>query len=150
MMRLGLFARRARGLDQISHAPVDAVWCSIVSKPQPAVRAWLAAASCDVRTAHGVLRALAGRDFVVAHDTGDHGVVRGDIFQKTYEPLGGGLYRKRTDICLRYFTLNKRVLVETLECLQIAEPGDWIVEGVEGELWPVSPEKGEEKYHRIQ
>jgi hypothetical protein len=63
-----------------------------------------------------------------------------------YEPLGGGLYRKRTDVILRYFTLKRRVVVQTLEGPQAARPGDWIMQGVAGELWPISPEKAREKY----
>ena len=63
-----------------------------------------------------------------------------------YEPLGGGLYRKRTDVIFRYFTLKRRVLVQTLEGPQVAKPGDWIMQGVKGELWPVSSEKAREKY----
>jgi len=53
-------------------------------------------------------------------------------------------------VLLRYFTLKQRVVVETLEGPQTAEPGDWIMQGVEGELWPVSPEKGAEKYDHVQ
>ncbi len=90
--------------------------------------------------------ARGGKDYVLAHGPGDHSVVRRDIFQATYEPVGGGLFRKRTDVILRYFTLKHRVVVQTLEGAQAAKPGDWIMQGVKGELWPVSPDKAREKY----
>jgi hypothetical protein len=115
-------------------------------KESPAKRAWIAEGDCHVDTEHGVLQARGGRDYVLAHGPGDHSVIRKDIFEETYEPLGGGLYRKRTDVILRYFTLKRRVVVQTLEGPQAAKPGDWIMQGVIGELWPVSPEKAREKY----
>lgn len=149
-MNLGRFMLGPRSEEHISAPPSNAEWRSVVAKPQPAVRARMAEANADIRTGHGVLRAVRGRDYIVEYDGGDHAVVRADIFEKTYEPLGGGLYRKRTDVLLRYFTLTRRVVVETLEGPQTAEPGDWIMQGVEGELWPVSPEKGAEKYDHVQ
>jgi hypothetical protein len=42
--------------------------------------------------------------------------------------------------------LNRRVLVQTLEGPQVAHPGDWIMQGVAGELWPVPHEKARQKY----
>lgn len=116
------------------------------ARQAPAKRAWLAESDANVHTEHGVLRAKAGEDYVLAHGPGDHSIVRRDIFEIMYQPLGGGLYRKRTDIKYRYFTLKRRVVVQTLEGPQAAKPGDWIMQGVKGELWPVSPEKAREKY----
>ncbi|MGD9979134.1 MAG: hypothetical protein AB7H66_12040 [Hyphomonadaceae bacterium] len=116
------------------------------AKPAPAKRAWLCEHDELIDTEHGKLRARAGKDYILAHGPGDHSVVRRDIFEATYEPLGGGLYRKRTDVILRYFTLKQRVVVQTLEGPQAAFPGDWIMQGVKGELWPVSAEKAREKY----
>ena len=106
----------------------------------------MAESDCHVHTANGVLLARGARDYVLAHDPGEHSVVRRDIFEAMYESLGGGLYRKRTDVILRYFTLNRHVIVQTLEGPQAAQPGDWIMLGLKGELWPVSPDKAREKY----
>lgn len=116
------------------------------AKEAPAKRAWLAEADSHIHTEHGVLQARGGKDYVLAHGPGDHSVVRKDIFEAMYAPLGGGLYRKRTNVIFRYFTLKQRVLVQTLEGPLVANPGDWIMQGVKGELWPVSPEKAREKY----
>lgn len=86
---------------------------------------------------------------IVDHGGGDRSVVKCDIFERTYEPLGGGLYRKRSDIVLRYFTLEEPATIETLEGLQDAEPGDWIMQGVAGEMWPVPRDKALEKYQPV-
>ena len=116
------------------------------AKEAPAKRAWIAESDCHIHTDHGVLQARGGKDYVLAHGPGEHSIVRKDIFEIMYQPLGGGLYRKRTDVIFRYFTLKRRVVVQTLEGLQPAKPGDWIMQGVKGELWPVSQEKAREKY----
>jgi hypothetical protein len=139
-------ARRQGGADYITTAPDGVRMRTVRAKAAPAKRAWLAEGDCLVETEHGVLRARGGKDYVLAHGPGDHSVVRRDIFEATYEPLGGGLYRKRTDVVLRYFTLKRRVVVQTLEGPQVARPGDWIMQGVMGELWPVAAEKAREKY----
>ena len=130
----------------ISEPPKGARMREVRAKEAPAKRAWLAETDGNVDTEHGVLRARGGKDYVLAHGPGEHSVIRKDIFEATYEHLGGGLYRKRTDVILRYFTLKRRVVVQTLEGPQAARPGDWIMQGVKGELWPVSPEKAREKY----
>lgn len=113
---------------------------------QSSVRARRAEADCTVETLHGRLHARGGKDFIVTHEPDDHSVVKPEIFERTYEPLGGGLYRKRTDVTLRYFTLRRAATVRTLEGDQHARAGDWIIEGVTGELWPVPPDKAREKY----
>lgn len=130
----------------LTKPPQGVRWRRVRPKPGTAKRAWLADADCHVHTGRGVLLARGGKDYVLAHGPGDHSVIRRDIFEATYEPLGEGLYRKRTDVILRYFTLKHRVVVQTLEGAQAAKPGDWIMQGVKGELWPVAPDKAREKY----
>jgi hypothetical protein len=130
----------------ITAPPRGARLRKVRAKEAPAKRAWLAESDCHIHTENGVLLARGGKDYILAHGPGDHSVVRRDIFEAMYEPLGGGLFRKRTDVILRYFTLNRRVVVQTLEGPQAARPGDWIMQGVKGELWPVSSDKAREKY----
>ena len=138
---------RSSRLGVLEEAPPGAVWRDIRPKPnQPPVRARRAEADCTVSTSQGDMRARGGLDYIVTYDLDDHSVVRAEIFERTYEPLGGGLYRKRSDIKLRYFTLDRPVLVHTLEGDQKAAAGDWIVQGVTGELWPVPREKALRKY----
>lgn len=130
----------------MSEAPRGVRMRKVRARERAPKRAWLAEADCHIETAHGTLRARGGKDYILAHGPGEHSVVRRDIFEAMYEPLGGGLFRMRTDVILRYFTLKRRVVVQTLEGPQAANPGDWIMQGVKGELWPVSPEKAREKY----
>lgn len=132
---------------RIKGPPRGAKFRLVRPKPdQPLVRAWRAEADHKVKTARGSLEARGGRDFIIAHTEKDHAVVKGEIFERTYEPAGDDLYRKRTDVVLRYFTLDRPAIVETLEGDQPAEPGDWIMQGVSGELWPVPRAKALEKY----
>lgn len=142
-----LFGERpAMRLASMREPPPGVRMREVRPRETPAKRAWLAESDAQVETEHGMLLARAGRDYVLAHGPTEHSVIRKDIFEATYEPLGGGLYRKRTDVIFRYFTLKRRVIVQTLEGPQAAEPGDWIMLGVKGELWPISPEKAREKY----
>ncbi len=110
------------------------------------VRAWPAEADHRIHSGRGTLMARGGKDFIVETASGDHSVVRSDIFERTYEALGGGLYRKREDVELRYFTLDRPAIVKTLEGEQEAEAGDWIMQGVAGELWPAPRAEAERKY----
>lgn len=87
-----------------------------------------------------------GRHYVVEHRDGDKARVRADIFKRTYRRVGLGRYAKRPDLTYRYFTFPHAVLVDTLEGMEIAEAGDWIMIGVAGELWPIPQEKAAEKY----
>lgn len=142
---LALFSPARRGV--IEEAPRHARWRRVRPKPnQRPVRARRAEADTIVETSTGDFRARGGRDYIVTHDMNDRRVVRGDIFDRTYESLGGGLYRKRPDLLLRYFVLDRPASVRTLEGLVKAERGDWVMEGVMGELWPIRPEKARESY----
>jgi hypothetical protein len=140
---------RPQPLDTIDRAPRNARWRRVRPKPSPPVRAWLAEADCRVETGQGVLNARGGEDYIIDYGGGDRAVVRGDIFERTYAPAGEGAYVKRPDLVLRYFTLNRPILVETLEGPQRAAAGDWIIEGVAGELWPVPRDKALTKYEPV-
>jgi hypothetical protein len=123
------------------------VWRNIRPRASDAVvRAELARANGVIGTLRGDLRYEAGQHYIVYYGPGDRAPVRRAIFEQTYQRREDGLYQKRVDIVLRYFTLRYAVMVETLEGAELAQPGDWIVEGVTGELWPVSPQLGEQKY----
>jgi hypothetical protein len=130
----------------IKAPPRHARWQEVRPKPErEQVRARRAEGDHEVKTAQGKLQARGG-DYIVTYQAGDQAVVRTDIFEKTYEPDGIGVYKKRSDIVLRYFTLERPALIQTLEGEQRAEPGDWIMQGVAGELWPVPQEKALQKY----
>lgn len=132
---------------RIDRAPPGAIWRSIRPRASDtAVRAELARASGVIETPRGDLRYEAGKHYIVHYGPGDRAPVRRAIFEQTYQRRDDGLYQKRVDIVLRYFTLPYIVIVETLEGEEMAHPGDWIVEGVGGELWPMAPHVGERKY----
>ncbi len=147
-----LFGRRPdeSGLKVIKSAPRGAVLKAVTTRPGgPEIRAEKAIRDGLVETGGGKLSYRAGKDYVVEHESGGRAVVRADIFEKLYRPLGAGRYAKRDDVVLHYFTLPRPVLVRTLEGLQRANAGDWIMKGVAGELWPVPASDAGEKYIEI-
>jgi hypothetical protein len=68
------------------------------------------------------------------------------MFERTYERQPDGTYAKRRDMQYRYFTLAYPCIVHTREGAQRAARGDWIMQGLDGELWPLSPEQGRRLY----
>jgi hypothetical protein len=72
---------------------------------------------------------------------GPGGVIRtvtGREFAATYEPIGGGRYRRSGVVLARQ--VESEELVETLEGSARALPGMWIVTGPSGNSWPVPDE----------
>jgi hypothetical protein len=131
----------------IKAPPPNVAWRKVRPRgDQELVRAWLAEADSKVRTPQGPFNARAGKDYIVQGEDGERRVVRGDIFKRTYEPAGDGGFRKRRDLVLRYFTLDRPALIETLEGPRRAAPGDWIMQGVAGELWPAPRAEALQKY----
>ena len=57
-----------------------------------------------------------------------------------------GRFQKRTDLTYRFFQLPYPVIVRTDEGPQRAEPTDWIMEGLHGEIWPISEEAAHRTY----
>ncbi|PZO55400.1 MAG: hypothetical protein DCF16_03050 [Alphaproteobacteria bacterium] len=131
----------------ITAPPSNASWKNVrATADHMPVRARRAEADCVMETGKGRLKARGGEDYIISYGPQDHAVIRKDVFEATYEPVGEDLYRKRTDVVFRYFTLPYACTVKTLEGPQQAKPGDWIMQGVEGELWPIPAEKAETKY----
>lgn len=138
---------RSKSPPVISEPPPRVRWYKVrATSDQEPVRARRAEADCVAQTAQGQLSARGGSDYIITYAPGDSAVISAEIFEATYEPAGDGLYRKRTDVVFRYFTLPYACIVETREGPQWAEPGDWIMQGVQGELWPIPVEKTESKY----
>jgi hypothetical protein len=130
----------------IERGPVGVEWRRIRPRSAMALRAWRAGRDGLIAAPEGVLRYQSGRDWIVEHSGGDYAVVRNDIFVRTYEDLGSSRFRRRDDVRLRYFRLPHRARIRTLEGLRRAERGDWIIEGLTGELWPVNAEKARRTY----
>jgi hypothetical protein len=79
----------------------------------------------------------------------EYAVVRADIFLSAYRCFDGDLYRKRTDLTLHYFTLDRDVRVRTCEGLQDAHSGDWIIQGPSAELWSMKPAEAVMNYELV-
>ena len=148
-----VFGRRpepsAPPLDVIDRPPAGVWWREVRPRPNAGVRARKATRDGVLRMERGDQRFESGRHYIVTHTDGDEFVVRADVFEATYRPMGDGRYAKRTDIVLRYFTLNRAVSIRTLEGLERAEAGDWIMEGVLGELWPIDSDKAHTLYTHL-
>jgi hypothetical protein len=138
---------RAAAAPEIDRAPPGALWRSVRPRRSgPPVRAWLAQSDGAIASERGVLHYRRGDDYIVEYAPDDAAVVKRTVFERTYRLRPDGLHEKRTDVVYRYFTLPYAVIVRTLEGPQKAEPGDWIMEGVNGEIWPVRMAKARRKY----
>jgi hypothetical protein len=133
-------------LPLIDRAPAGVDWRRIQPRAAMMLRAWKAERDGLIASPDGALRYQAGRDWIVEHGEGEYAVVRADIFARAYEDAGGGRFRRRDDVQMRYFRLPHPARIRTLEGIRRAEQGDWIVEGLTGELWPVKAERARKTY----
>jgi hypothetical protein len=134
----------------ITTPPQGVTWTQVTARTEGrTVRARLAKRHGRLRTRRGVATYAPGRHYIVDYGHGDRAVARRDIFERVYRDVGGGKYEKRPEIAYRYFTLPYDVTVSTLEGPEIAKAGDWIMEGVDGELYPMTPERGREIYQTL-
>jgi hypothetical protein len=88
------------------------------------------------------MRANAG-DWAVQAD-GKTWSVRDNVFQATYEPAGGGHWRRRGWVVAR--PAHPGETIQTLEGPTTAADGDWVVRGSDGEQWPVPGSEFAERY----
>ena len=146
-MNLGeiIFGRRAPSTF-LNEPPKGVRWRKIHPKCGAAVEAHLAQDNGFVRAPRGHMRYRAGKHYLITRHDGEQAVVKRSVFERTYQPRADGQFEKRTDVTYRYFTLAHTVIVATLEGPQRADAGDWIVQGVDGELWPVKPARAAEVY----
>ena len=135
-----------KDLPVVLSTPLDAPLTAISPKPSKPVRAELAKTSGEINTGTGVLRYEKGQHYIVRYSKDDTAPVERSIFESTYTRVGNGRYQKRDDLILFYFTFAGPVMVETREGMKRAEAGDWIVQGVEGELYCMPAKKGAQLY----
>jgi hypothetical protein len=95
------------------------------------------------------MRYRAGRHYIVNYGGGDRAVVRRDVFDRVYARKSAGVYEKRQEISYRYFTLPYDATIVTAEGPERAKAGDWIMEGVDGEMYPMTPQRGLELYEAL-
>ena len=130
--------------------PQGVTWTQVTARTVGrTVRARLAKRHGRLRTRRGLATYAPGRHYIVDYGHGDRPVARRDTFERVYRDVGGGKYEKRPEIVYRYFTLPYDVTVSTFEGPEIAKAGDWIMEGVDGELYPMTPERGREIYQTL-
>ena len=103
-------------------------------RPQP--WSWTSASGEQMRAAAG--------DWAVCGPDGNTWSVRDDIFVSTHEQLDGTRWRRSGVVQARKARAGE--VVETLEGPLTAQPGDWIVRGPAGEMWPVGPQTFRAQY----
>ena len=85
-----------------------------------------------------VMQASAG-DWAVFDDAGHERSVAASVFESTHERVGPGRYRRSGTVAARR-AMSEQV-VTTLEGDIVAHLGDWIIEGPQGERWPIPDEQ---------
>ena len=83
-------------------------------------------------------------DWDVRGASGDRWSVRDDIFRSTHEHVEGSIWRRCGFVKARQARGDE--VIETLEGPLPAEEGDWIVQGQQGEQWPVRPDVFRKQY----
>jgi hypothetical protein len=83
-------------------------------------------------------------DWEVRGPNGDSWSVRDDIFRSTHQHVDGNIWRRCGLVKARQARGDE--VIETLEGPLSAEAGDWIVQGQQGEQWPVRPDVFRKQY----
>jgi hypothetical protein len=78
-------------------------------------------------------------DWAVIDDDGHERSVAAEVFDSTHEQVGPQRYRRAGTVLAREAT--QREIINTLEGETVADQGDWIVQGQNGEQWVVPAEK---------
>jgi hypothetical protein len=73
--------------------------------------------------------------------------VRDNIFQASYEIVGGNQWRRRGTVSAR--AAQPGETIETLEGPTTAADGDWVVRGTDGEEWPVPADEFAQRYAEV-
>ena len=135
---------------RITTAPEGVDWMEVRARTKAGpVHTKLARRNGVLKTKHGPMPYAAGRHYLIDYGHGERAVARRDIFERIYVNAQGDLYEKRPDITYRYFTLPDDVTVVTPEGEETAKAGDWIMQGVAGELYPIKPDHARELYERV-
>jgi hypothetical protein len=90
------------------------------------------------------MRADAGDWEVRDADGGNSWSVRDDIFRERYQHIDGQRWRRHGSVKAR--PAHDGEIVDTLEGTAKATDGDWIVQGEQGERWPVPADEFAKRY----
>jgi hypothetical protein len=134
---------------QVFESPPPAAWREArVKAHSPPVRARLAKRDGVLRTPRGPMRYTKAEHYIISRSA-DRFIVRRDVFERTYRRRADGRFEKKPDIVYDFTILATPALVPTLEGYERANAGDWVVRGVLGELWPVSPQEAAQLYEPV-
>lgn len=148
--RWSLGRRRQRTMPRLDRPPPGVRWRQARPKPSEPVRAELVRSSGAIETWNGERRYEAGKHYILRHGPGDFAPVRRQVFEQSYRRREDGRFERRTDVVLRYFTLNFPAVFETADgAAEVAQPGDWIMEGAAGDLWVVPARDALATYDRL-
>lgn len=86
-------------------------------------------------------------DWAVQDATGDSWSVRADIFADSYQHVDENRWRRTGVVSARPARIGE--VVPTVEGPVQAAPGDWVVKGTHGELWPLSADRFAQRYERV-
>ncbi len=81
-------------------------------------------------------------------DGDDERTVRDLQFRASHEPLGGEHWRRTGTYSA--WQVREKLVLRTMEGRATAEAGDWVVEGHQGERWPVTDEQFRKTYRMKQ
>jgi hypothetical protein len=86
-------------------------------------------------------------DWALQDAGGDSWSVRDDIFIESYQHVAENRWRRTGVVSARPARIGE--MVHTEEGPLQAAPGDWVVKGTHGELWPVSADRFAQRYERV-
>ena len=88
-------------------------------------------------------------DYMIVNADGTKHICDKEIFENTYEHIGNQIYRK-IPIKVRARKLTEDTEIETLEGKLIGKKDSFIVKGLRGEEYSVTPKAFEDTYTFIQ
>lgn len=86
-------------------------------------------------------------DWAVTDASGRERSVDPESFSASYELIEGDRYRRRGIFLARQAVTEETISTEEGDA--VAHAGDWIVEGVRGEIWPVPAHQFETTYEEL-
>jgi hypothetical protein len=87
------------------------------------------------QTASGEVMTAQPGDWAVIDDSGSERSVAAGVFESTHEQVASARFRRSGTVWARR-TIEQEG-VSTLEGDVVANAGDWVVQGAQGEQWPV-------------
>ena len=111
---------------------------TVIAEQRPAAWTWTTRSGVTMRAGAG--------DWAVRDPDGGTWSVRDDIFRASHEPVDGQQWRRRGPVLAR--PARTAEIIDTLEGPVTASDGDWVVQGVRGELWPVPADQFARRYRR--